>query len=419
MKSKSTVARSTRTRHHLLRGSALALSLALGGLMTSATAEDIARNYTVQLTPQDANIARHLNVGVGKSVIVELPRDASEIFVGNPAIANAVVRSARRLYVIAATTGQTTIFAMDKDGQRIASLELVVGRDMDELRRILSTAIPENDIHVSTVNDTVILTGTVASASEAQKAADIANAFVGYTALGGSSSGSSGGSSINIGGTQVVNGKLINSLVIRGKDQVSLRVTVAEVQRNVMKQLGVSAGYNRGKSVFSLVDTPSMSTQPGAIGGAGAGNAFQGNFGSFSLNIQALEKNGVAHVLAEPTVTAISGESAKFTAGGQVPITSSSSIDPKTGVCTVSNALQDYGVTLNFTPTVLSEGRISLHLATEVTEIDGTNSVQYACSNSIGFRTRKNETTVELPSGGSIVSAGLIQQQSRFDHQYL
>ncbi len=241
----------------------------------------------------------------------------------------------------------------------------------------------------------------------------IANAFVGYTALGGSSSGSSGGSSINIGGTQVVNGKLINSLVIRGKDQVSLRVTVAEVQRNVMKQLGVSAGYNRGKSVFSLVDTPSMSTQPGAIGGAGAGNAFQGNFGSFSLNIQALEKNGVAHVLAEPTVTAISGESAKFTAGGQVPITSSSSIDPKTGVCTVSNALQDYGVTLNFTPTVLSEGRISLHLATEVTEIDGTNSVQYACSNSIGFRTRKNETTVELPSGGSIVSAGLIQQQSR------
>ena len=118
-------------------------------------------------------------------------------------------------------------------------------------------------------------------------------------------------------------------------------------------------------------------------------------------------------MLAEPTVAAVSGESAKFTAGGTIPIATSSSIDSSTNRCTVSTSLEPYGVTLNFTPTVLSEGRISLHMATEVTEIDGLHAAQYACSNQVGFRTRKNETTVELPSGGSLVTAGLIQQSDK------
>jgi pilus assembly protein CpaC len=135
--------------------------------------------------------------------------------------------------------------------------------------------------------------------------------------------------------------------------------------------------------------------------------------GSLTAYIQAFEKDGVARVLAEPTVTAISGESAKFTAGGTVPIATASSFNTQTGACTVTTTLMPYGVTLNFTPTVLSEGRISLHLATEVTEIDPLTGAPSACSNTLGFTTRKNETTVELPSGGSIMSAGLIQQQNR------
>ncbi len=127
--------------------------------------------------------------------------------------------------------------------------------------------------------------------------------------------------------------------------------------------------------------------------------------------VNAFERNGVAHMLAEPTVVAISGESAKFTAGGQIPISTGSTMDKSTGVCTVSTVLQNYGVSLNFTPTVLSEGRISLHLATEVSEPDSTHAQDHlACANQIGFRTRTNETTVELPSGGSIVTAGLIQE---------
>ena len=412
-------------RSSLIRTSALMLFSTL--LCAPAFAEKVGPTYGVKVSSSDAHLARHLTISVGKSVIVDLPRPASEVFVSDPQIANAVVRSSTRLYIIGATSGHTSIFAMDQGGHKIAVFDVHVGRDMNELRRILSTALPGNDIHVSTVKDTVILTGTVDSAVEAQKAADIAQAFVGYAVVGGG--GSSGGASstnISLGQTQIVKGSLINSLVIRGKEQVMLRVTVAEVQRNVIKQLGISENGSWGGSTVSLANMPGMSTQPasylgtttsaaGVVSGfiGGAGGAEIGGAGSLLADVQAFERNGVARVLAEPTVTAISGESATFMAGGTIPVTTQSSINPQTGVCTVTTALTPYGVTLNFTPTVLSGGRISLHLATEVTEIDGMNAVQYGCSNAIGFRTRKNETTVELPSGGSIMSAGLIQQTNK------
>jgi len=369
------------------------------------------------------NVDRHIELGIGRSLIVELPSDASELFVSNPQVANAVVRSTRKIYLIAAASGQTTVFAMDKTGRKIAVLDVRVGRDMDELRRILNKAIPDNDVHVSTINDTVILTGTVASAMEAQMANDIARAFVGYTAVGGNASGGGQGSTtISLGSTQIVNGQLVNSLVIRGGDQVMLRVTVAEVRRNVIKQLGISptgswTGNTAGSGIFNNTPTgasvPATTLVPGGnpfnFVGYGA-LALSNRSHSLSAYIQAFEKDGVAHILAEPTVTAISGESAKFTVGGTVPVATQSSITNNT--CTVSTTLMPYGVTLNFTPTVLSQGRISLHLATEVTEIDPLSGVASACSNTVGFTTRKNETTVELPSGGSIMSAGLIQQKN-------
>jgi len=128
---------------------------------------------------------RHLQMGVGKSVIVDLPADASEIFVGNPAVANAIVRSARRLYIDAIANGQTSIFALDKDGHQIVVFELSIGRDIGELQELLRTALPGNDIQVKTVADSVILMGSVGSAGEAQKALDIASGFVGISVLGG------------------------------------------------------------------------------------------------------------------------------------------------------------------------------------------------------------------------------------------
>jgi pilus assembly protein CpaC len=373
---------------------------------------------------------RRLTLAVGKSSIVDLPGDASEVFIGNPGVANAVVRSTRKMFIMGVANGQTTIFALDKAGNQIATLELTVGRDTSELSAIFRTALPGNDIRVQTVDDTIILTGTVQSAVEAQRAIDIANAFVNYTAVGGGSAASGGsGNSISFGSTQVVSGKLINSLVIRDRDQVMLKVQVVEVQRAVLKQLGVSLTGNWNNAGYGLgsVQNPTLSSQVGAGAFGGAGRfatldptqGYNGALiaGHIASTVRALERNGVAHVLAEPTVSAISGESAKFTAGGSIPVATAGTIDPTTGRCTVTTTQQNYGVTLNFTPVVLSEGRISLHLATEVSEPDGTQSAAAPnlspCANLIGFRTRLNETTVELPSGGSIVSAGLIQQNSK------
>jgi len=136
--------------------------------------------------------------------------------------------------------------------------------------------------------------------------------------------------------------------------------------------------------------------------------------GSLQATLTAFERDGVARVLAEPTVTAVSGESAKFTAGGKIPVPQSETCPPAgtAGQCIINLTYENYGVSLNFTPTVLSAGDILLHVSTEVTEIDPQNNFQLQGLNVPGFRTRTNETTVELPSGGSIVSAGLLQVQS-------
>lgn len=370
--------------------------------------------------PSDLRISstdgtKKLTLGVGRSSIVELPEDATEIFIGNPQVANAVVRSARKLFVLGISNGQTTIFALDKAGHRIATLELVINnRDIGDLQSILRTAMPTAEVHVQAVNDTIILTGFVDSAVDAQKAQDIADAYVGYTAVGGGGANAAGsGSSISFGTTSVVNGRLVNSLVIREKEQVMLKVSVVEVQRNVLKQLGINAAAGNGaygnNGAYEGYQ-PSLSAL--YTGGGRAALSFLTGGTSLSAQLQAFERNGVAHVLAEPTVSAISGESATFTAGGKVPIATSSTRSMFNGkeTCTVTTNLQPYGVTLNFTPTVLSGGRISLHMATEVSEIDGTHAAQYVCSNQQGLRVRRNETTVELPSGGSLVTAGLIQQ---------
>lgn len=363
-----------------------------------------------------------MQLGVGQSRVVDLPEDAGEIYVGDPKIANAIVRSARRIYISGVANGQTTIFAFAKDGRKIAAYQLSVGRAASELLAVLNAAIPGNDIHVRTVDDSIILTGSVASAAEAQKAVDIARGFVNYVpascegtsgsvvsvssgASGGS--GSSGGASSGASGSSSsACGKLINSLTIRGADQVSLHVTVAEIRREIVKQLGVNLNGTGPNGTFTL-DNPF--TVNGAVATSEATlNWFKGS-GELSATLRAFERQGVAHTLAEPTVTAVSGETAKFLAGGTIPILNSVQCQP---VCQYGFIQQPYGVTLNFTPIVLSPGRIQLRIATEVTDIDPSTQVAFSGITIPGFRTRSNTTTVELPSGGSIASAGLISTQT-------
>jgi pilus assembly protein CpaC len=358
----------------------------------------------MQAGSSDNMMARSIEMGVGRSIVVDLPRDAKEVFVANPAIANAVVRSSRKLFVIGVANGATTIMAMDAEGRQIAALEMQIGREPGLLQKTLKTALPQADIRAISIGDSIILTGVADTVLEAQKAVDIAKGFVGLSTTAAGN----------------VEGKVINSMSIRGKDQVMLKVTVAEVKRTAIKQLGVNlrgnweiAGKNLGGTVVnnfssSLVQPPSLLSA-----GAQVGSALEK-----SIDVKMLERHGVLRTLAEPTLTAISGETAKFVAGGEIPVpkseeTTAASAFLGQGSTKLTLEYKPVGVMLTFTPVVLSEGRISLSIGTEVTEIDAENAITLGKTNTPAFRTRKAYTTIELPSGGSLVTAGLIQQVSR------
>ena len=380
-------------------GSAL---LALSLISACATGANAQQPKTKAQTGPVANgSGRAINMGIGKSLILELPSDAAEIFVGDPKVVNAVVRSARKLYVIGASLGQTSIYAMDARGGQIAEFQLSVGRDVGELEETIRIALPKSKITVKSTQmsssgnqNTIILGGMADSAGEAQMAYDIATAFTGSESS-----------------------KVVNTITLRGRDQVMLKVTIAEVQRNIMKQLGLKDTVARGTwGSWSMNNPFSANPQP-----LTSGSLQLGNFGAMmgadsainglAAQIQAYERNGVAKILAEPTVTAVSGEAAKFTVGGEIPVPQSETCNGT--ACTIGVAFKSYGVGLNFTPVVMGEGRILLHVATEVTEIDPTNSISFTSISVPGFRTRKNETSVEIPSGGSMVTAGLIQTVSK------
>ncbi|MDU0342015.1 type II and III secretion system protein family protein [Bosea rubneri] len=350
-------------------------------------------------------ISRKLDLSIGRSLIVELPRDAKEVFVANPKVANAVVRSARKLFIIGMADGQTSMFVMDAEGRQITALEIEVGRDLNVLRQTLRSAMPQAQIQVKPAGNSILLVGTVANASEATQAVDIASAFVGNATTGGL--------------IQTTNkGAVINSLTIRGRDQVMVKVVVSEVSRKAIKQLGINSTgeWKLGKfSITPSIDNP-FPLQPQALSataiGAGLGN-------STNFTLRALERAGLSRVLAEPTVTAISGESAKFMAGGEMPTPTGVNCDTdqltrRNTNCIIQLQYKPVGVSLNFTPIVMSEGRISMRIATEVTELDFENQIRLNDNlNAPAFRVRKSDTTVELPSGGTLATAGLIQRISR------
>ncbi|CAH1650437.1 type II and III secretion system protein family protein [Chelatococcus asaccharovorans] len=337
---------------------------------------------------------RRIDLSIGRSTVINLSRDAKEVFVADPKVANAVVRSARKLFIIGAGDGATSIIALDANGQQLASIDITVGRDMNVLRQTIKAVAPHATVEARAVGESILLTGSTSSAVEAQQIADVAGAFVATGAAG------SGGK-----------GNVINALTIRARDQVMLKVTIAEVQRNVLKQLGVDATgtWNLGRISLDAVTSNAFPVQ------GVPDNSVVSNFGSKnSVTLRALEQAGVARTLAEPTLTAISGETAAFLVGGEVPIPSGYSCSGTgTSTCTPSIEFKKFGVALTFTPVVLSEGRMSLRVATEVSEIDTQNSTRYASFSVPGFKVRRSETTVELPSGGSMVTAGLIQQNSR------
>lgn len=385
--------------------SAGALALTLGAALAPTGAAAQHRGNVGVESASAAMYAKRITLGVGRTIIIDLPADASEIVVGDPKVANAVVRSTRKLYVMGLGTGQTTILAMSADGRQIANIEMNVGRDLEELDKLLHTALPRSRIVVKQVNDSIVLTGEAQSAGEATTAVDVARAFIARVGAGaGAATGAASPANT-----------VVNAISIRGQDQVMVKLTIAEVQRTALKQLGVSTSAT-GDTI--LKSTWATLTQQNAYGlnGSLGNSALTVPLGNgLSATMSAFERWGVSRILAEPTVTAISGESAKFTVGGELPVPQNSACSTSLGVTTCQNSVtfKPYGITLNMTPVVVGEGRILLRLATEVTEVDTTQTVTINSISVPGFRTRKHETSVELPSGGSLATAGLITNNSR------
>jgi pilus assembly protein CpaC len=344
--------------------------------------------------------ARPLSLGIGKSIVIDLPRDIKDVLVADPKIANAVVRSTQRAYIIGAAVGQTNIVFFDSAGQQIAAYDIAVTRDLNGVRAALKQALPNSDIRIEGVGDGVVLSGSAANPIDAQQANDLAARLVGGV------------------------DRVVNSIAVRGRDQVMLKVTVAEVARNVIKQMGIdlTANMTYGTAVVNFNNANPFNAYGRPLVGT---NSLASSFGatpSVTATLRAMEAAGVVRTLDEPNLTAISGESATFIAGGEFPIPAGYSCDPTTHVCTTQISFKKFGISLNFTPVVLTEGRISLRVMTEVSEISNDNSITLSQSvtatsvNSLtipSIRTRRAETTLEIPSGGSMAMAGLIQEQTK------
>ncbi len=378
---------------------ALSFSAVAALMFNQALTPVLASDYRVAapLAADGQMNARFLALGIGKSIVIDLPRDIKDVLVADPKIANAVVRSAQRAYIIGAAVGQTNIVFFDAAGQQIAAYDIAVKRDLNGLRAALKGSLPNADIQIEGIGDGVMLTGSAASPIEAQQAGELAARLTGSVE------------------------KVVNSITVRGRDQVMLKVTLAEVQRSVIKQLGIdlSASLNYGTAVVKFSNTNPFTANNAPLVGTNALTTSFGATPSVQATLRAMESAGVVRTLAEPNLTAISGESATFLSGGEFPIPTGVTCQPTTGggigQCVQTVTFKKFGISLNFTPVVLSEGRISLRVMTEVSEVSSENSLTGGAGGTTipSVKTRRAETTLEIPSGGAMAMAGLIQDQTK------
>src|SRR5713226_5606962 len=377
---------------------ALSFSAIAALILNPALAPVVASDYRVA-TPVAADgqmNARFLSLGIGKSIVIDLPRDIKDVLVADPKIANAVVRSAQRAYIIGAAVGQTNIVFFDSAGQQIAAYDIAVKRDLNGVRAALRQTLPSADILIEGIGDGVVLSGSASTPIEAQQAGELAARLVG--------------------GAE----KVVNSIAVRGRDQVMLKVTVAEVARAIIKQMGIdlSANLNYGTTVVNFNNANPFTAFGRPLVTTNTTTASFGATPSVTATLRAMESAGVMRTLAEPNLTAISGESATFIAGGEFPVPAGYSCAPVTHVCQTQISFKKFGISLNFTPVVMTEGRISLRVMTEVSEISNENSftLVQAAGNALtipSIKTRRAETTLEIPSGGAMAMAGLIQEQTK------
>ena len=395
--------------HNSIRNFGLKSALMLGTLLAVvASAEAGNRSYsyiqsqansgqTNIQSPGESAVSRSIVLPFSKSTVVELPVPMMDVIVSNPDIVEAMVHTNHRTVLIGKSTGQTNVYFYGNDGEEILSLEIRVERDINGLKSLITQHTDDSSVEVQAVNNNLLLTGRVPNAVTADKVAAIAQMWLDENT------------------DSREKGKIVNLMTIDGKDQVMLKVRMVEMQRSVSKQIGINLsaiGSLGDNSSVSILNNNTLSPGAGLSGGfdLGLGSALDRLTGSFD----ALERVGLIRTLAEPTLAAISGETANFLVGGEFPLLTNVFVDDQ-GRLQREFEFKPYGVALGFTPVVLSEGRISLNISTEVSEptTEGSFETGGLSSDILGLRIRRANTVVELPAGGSLVIAGLIREEAR------
>ena len=341
-----------------------------------------------------------LNLSQGAGSLVRLSAPMTDVFVSNDAIADVQVRSATQLYVFGKSRGETTIYATAKNGKVVYASTVRVGNNIGSVDEMLRLAMPEASIQATPMNNLVLLTGTVGAPTDVEEAQRLVQAYVGD-------------------GTQVIS-RLRSATPL----QVNLKVRIAEVNRSVLKQVGVNLlsrdttngfqfGIGQGNpGTFGTPPSPDGSTagtpKSFNVGALGTSLGAAGKLFGLDLigSLDLAETDGLVTTLAEPNLTALSGETASFLAGGEFPIPVSQSLG------SISVEYKQYGVGLAFTPIVLADGRISMRVRPEVSELSAEGSIKLNGYDVPALVTRRAETTVELGSGQSFMLAGLLRNNN-------
>ncbi|MGX0974842.1 pilus assembly protein CpaC [Roseovarius sp. MBR-51] len=336
-----------------------------------------------------------LSVAMNRAVVVESDSPFAELSIANPAIADFSTLSDRTIYVLGKTPGRTTLSLFDGAGQLITNIDVHVSTDIEEFKERLKQILPGEPIEVRSANDGIVISGTVSSTSRMQRALDLAERYAPE--------------------------RVSNLMSVSGKQQVMLKVRFAEMQRSVSKALSSSLSIDaRGANqvgVFGGTNTNNtlggvLGSTAGVIPGSNDNNGvfnFGFDVGSVEVGIllEALETKGVVRTLAEPNLTALSGQEAKFLAGGEFPVPVAQDND------TTTVEFKPFGVELNFVPRVVDDGIINLEMAAAVSSIDTSNSLVSDGFSIPAFRRRDTSTTVALRDGESFAIAGLLQDDFR------
>jgi pilus assembly protein CpaC len=324
----------------------------------------------------------------GKGTLIRLPRPAGTVFIANPEIADVQVKSPSLIYVNAKTPGETVLYAVDAEDKVLLNAPIRVEHDVSRLRESLHALIPGENVTVESVDGSLVLKGNISTAGRAEKATTLATAIASET-----------------------KGKVVNQLSVATPNQVNLRVRVAEVNRTVLKALGV----NWNKPFGLPAHTNFTTTNPTSVAGtspSSLGIIFGGSTWLTQVTVDALATEGLVTILAEPNLTATSGQPASFHAGGEFPVPVAGSTS--NGIPTITVAFKEFGVKLDFTPTIIDAQHVSLRVRPEVSELSNTGAVSTPIGNGAvvtipALTKRSAETTVELGSGESFALAGLLQ----------